>query len=85
MCMLSCFIHGQLCATPCTVVRQTLSMEFSRQEYIPEWVAIPSSCHTLDPPDPGIQSMSLQEGGFFTTEPPGKPQVTSVDGFKDER
>jgi len=26
-----------------------------------------------DHPDPGIESMSALAGGFFTSEPPGKP------------
>ena len=46
-------------------------MGFSRQEY---WSELPFP--TLgDLPDPGIEHMSLaQAGGFFTAEPPGKPQ-----------
>ena len=42
-----------------------------------EWVAIPPPG---DLPDPGIQPTSLSPalaGGFFTTEPPGKPYFTS--------
>ena len=39
-----------------------------------KWVAIASS---RDLPDPGIKPMSpALAGGFFTTEPPGKPTVT---------
>ena len=44
------------------------------QARILKWVAISSS---RDLPDPGIKSMSpALAGGFFTTEPPGKPTVT---------
>ena len=43
MCVLSCFSHVQLCATPWTVAHQApLSMGFSRQRIL-EWVAVPSS------------------------------------------
>ena len=45
-----------------------------------EWVAIPSS---RDLPDPGIEPESLTSpalaGGFFTTEPPGKPPLSLVN------
>ena len=70
-CVLGCV---QLFATPWTVARQApLSMEFSRQEH---WSGLP-----FPPPehlpDSGIEAMSLASlalaGGFFTTEPPGKP------------
>ena len=56
-------------ATPWTVALQApLSRGFPRQEY---QSAIPSSG---DLPDPGIKPMSpALAGGFFTTEPPGKP------------
>ena len=58
-------------ATPWTVVRQApLSMGLSSQEY---WSGLPF----LSPgnlPHPGIKPMSpALAGGFFTTEPPGKP------------
>ena len=65
----------QLFATPWTVAHKApLSMEFSRQEY---WSGLPfPSPGNL--PDPGIKPMSRAShalaGGFFTTEPPGKPQ-----------
>ena len=45
------------------------------QESTLKWAAIP----TPDLPDPGIETVSFQcsasyiAGGFFTTEPPGKP------------
>ena len=45
-----------------------------------EWIAISSSG---DLPDPGIEPSSpALAGGFFTTEPPGKPVVHV--GFKKE-
>ena len=55
VCMLSCFSHVRLFATPWTVACQApLSMEFSRQEY---WNGLP-----LPPagnlPDPGIEPTS---------------------------
>ena len=58
-------------ATLWTVARQVpLSMVFSRQEY---WSRLPFP-YPGDLPDPGIEPMSpALEGGFFTTEPPGRP------------
>ena len=66
VCMLSCV---QLFVTPWTVAHQApLSMEFSQQEY---WSGLP---FPLPLPNPGIKPMSpALAGGFFTTEPPGKP------------
>ena len=67
-CLLS---YVQLFATPWTVAHQApLSMGFPRQEY---WSGLP-----FPPPgdllDPGIEPKSpALAGGFFTTEPPGKP------------
>jgi len=41
------------------------------QARILEWVTI---SYSRDFPDPGIESASLAlAGGFFTSEPPGKP------------
>ena len=62
----------QLFATPWTIAYQaSLSMEFSRQGY---WRGLPFPTPG-DLPDPGIESASpALAGGFFTTEPPGKPQ-----------
>ena len=58
--------------TPQTAVRQALlSMGFSRQEY---WSGLPFP-FPGDLPDPGIEPNSpALAGGFFTTEPPGKPE-----------
>ena len=60
--------------TPWAMAHQALlSMEFYRQEY---WSGLPFPSPG-DLPDPGIEPASLVSpalaGGFFTTEPPGKP------------
>ena len=54
-----------------TVAHQaSQSMGFSRHEY---WSGLPFSSPG-DLPDPGIKSESpTLRSGFFTTEPPGKP------------
>ena len=62
--------------TPWTVAHQApLSMEFSKQEY---WSGLPFP-PPGNLPDPQIKSLtpvSLElAGGFFTTEPHGKPHV----------
>ena len=58
-------------ATTWTVAHQApLSMEFSRQEYYSGLPFPPPG----DLPDPGTEPDSpALVGGFFTTEPPGKP------------
>ena len=58
---------------PWTVAHQaSLSIEFSRQEY---WSGLPFP-PPRDLPDPGIKPASpALAGKFFTTEPPGKPQL----------
>ena len=58
-------------ATPWTVAHQApLLMGFPRQEY---WSGLPFPSPG-DLPDPGIEPASAAlAGGFFTTEPPGKP------------
>ena len=58
-------------ATPWTVAHQApLLMGFPRQEY---WSGLPFPS-PRDLPDPGIEPASpALAGGFFTTEPPGKP------------
>ena len=60
-----------LFATPWTVARQVLlSMGFPRQEY---WNGLPFP-PPGNLPDPGVEPTSpTLVGGFFTTEPPGKP------------
>ena len=67
--------HIQLFVTPWTVTSQAhLSTEFSRQEY---WSGLPCPSPG-DLPDPGIEHVFPVSpelaGGFFTTEPPGKPR-----------
>ena len=64
--------------TPWTIIRQApVSMEFSRQEY---WSGLPFPTPG-DLPDSGIEYVSLVSpvlaGGFFITEPPGKPKNVS--------
>ena len=67
--------------TPWTVAYQALlSMDFSRQEY---WTGLPFLI-PRDLPDPGIECASPElAGGFFTTEPPGKPFVMLSDLITD--
>ena len=64
--------------TPWTVACQApLSMGFPRQEYC-SGLPFPSPG---DLSDPGIEpTSSLWAGGFFTTEPLGKPTKTEVEG-----
>ena len=46
-------------------------MGFPRQEYWIPWIPSPG-----DLPDPGIKPVSpALAGGFFTAEPPGKPEM----------
>ena len=66
--------HVRLSETPWTVTYQaSLSMGFPRQEY---WCKLPFPSPG-DLPDPGVEHMSPASpalaGGFFTTEPLGKP------------
>ena len=71
-------MHVQSCLTLCDSMdcspQAPLSMEFSRQEY---WNRLPFPPQR-DLADPGIEPASpvspALAGGFFTTEPPGKPQ-----------
>ena len=68
---------AQLCpilCNPITVACQApLSMELSRQE---DWSGLPfASPGDLRGPGMELLSPSLA-GGFFTTEPPGKPSIT---------
>ena len=61
----------RLFVTLCTVARQaSLSMGFSRQEY---WSGLPFPS-SGDLPDPGTEpAFPALAGGFFATEPSGKP------------
>ena len=65
--------HVQIFVTPQTVAQAPLSLGFYNQEY---WRGLPFP-PPGDLPDPGIKPMSPAStafaGGFFTTEPPGKP------------
>ena len=66
---------AQSCPTSCdpwTIACQAPpSMGFSRQNY---WSGLPFPS-SGDLPDPGIKPTSpALAGGFFTTEPPGKPK-----------
>ena len=63
--------HVQLFATPRTVTYQAPpTVKFSRQE---SWSGLPFPSPG-DLPEPGIEPISFAlAGGFFTTEPPGKP------------
>ena len=62
-----------------TVAHQaTLFMGFSRQEY---WSGLPFP-PLGDLTDPGMESMSpASAGGFFPTEPPGKPNKKAEKGL----
>ena len=62
-------------ATPWTVAHQApLSMGFPRQEH---WSGL-SFRPPGDRPDPGTEPNSPElAGGFFTTEPPGKPLTST--------
>ena len=74
--VLSHFSHVWLFVTPWTIADQTLlSVGFSRQEY---WNGLPFPSPG-DLPDRGIKPTSpALAGGFFTTEPPGKPAMSAI-------
>ena len=76
VCVLSRFSHAQFFVTPWTIALQALlSMGFSRQEY---WCGLPFPSPG-DLPNLGTESGSpALAGGFFTTEPPGKPLFVAV-------
>ena len=65
------FGHIRLFVTPWPVACQApLSLGFCRQDYLSRLLFPPPE----DLPDPGIEPTSpALAGGFFTTEPPGKP------------
>ena len=70
-CVLSHFRLAQLFATLWAIADQTpLSTGLSRVRIL-EWVAAPSSRGSSQPRDQ--IGVSYLAGGFFTTEPPGKP------------
>ena len=77
MCVLSCFSRVQLFKTPWTVACQApLSMGYSRQEY---WSGFPCP-PPGDLPHPGIEPATLASpalaDGFFTADPPEKPNLS---------
>ena len=72
MCVHGCMLsHVQLCG-PMDYSLPNSSLSGIFQARILEWFTI---FYSRDPPDPGIQSMSLVSpalsGGFFATVPPG--------------
>ena len=73
-----CVLFTQSCPTLCDPMDCSppgSSVQGVLQARILEWVAIPFS---RDLPDSGIEPGSpALAGGFFTTEPPGKPTVDS--------
>ena len=74
MFMCACSVAVRLSVTPWALACQVLlSLEFSRQEY---WSGLPFPTPG-DLPNTGIEPVSpALAGGFFTTEPPGKPTFT---------
>ena len=75
-CMCVCSVVSDSLQTPWTVALQApLSMGFSRQEYLSGLPLSPAG----NLPDPRIEPMSpALAGGFFTTQPPGKPLEGSL-------
>ena len=72
--------HVRFFATPWTVAHQALlSIGFPKQEY---WSGLPFP-PPGNPPDPGIKpalpASPVLAGGFLTTEPRGKPNLTSTN------
>jgi len=68
--------------TPWAIACQApLSMGFPRQEY---WCGLPFASPE-DLPNPGVKSTSpALAGGFFTTEPAGKPNGILLSHKKDQ-
>ena len=66
----------------CVACQAPLSMGFSRQQY---WDGLTFSTPG-DLPNPGIKPGSLESpalaGRFFTSGPPGKPQISLLDSKK---
>ena len=74
--VLSCFNRVQLFATPLTTALQAPLVHRILQARILEWVAIPcSSIHSRPRDRTRVSCGSCTAGGFFTTEPAGKPYV----------
>ena len=77
--MLNHFSHVQFFVTPWTVASQALlSIGFSRQEYWSGLLCPPPG----DPPDPGIEPMSLRSPalahGSLPLAPPRKPKTIYI-------
>ena len=72
-CSLSCFSHVWLFVTPMDCSLPGSSVHEIFQAGILEWVAMPSSRASSQPRDQ--TRVSCIAGGFFTAEPPGKPQT----------
>ena len=72
VCVFSHYVVSDSFGTPWTVARQApLSTGFPRQEC---WNGLPFPSPG-DLPDPGIEPISPSlAGGYFSTEPPGKPK-----------
>ena len=65
--------------TPWTIACQApLSMEFSRQEYWSGLPFPPSGDLPTQRLNPHLLQYPATAGGFFTTEPPGKPLVKQI-------
>ena len=80
-----CLLVVSSSVTPWTVALQTsLSMGFPRQEY---WSGLVVTASSRDLPAPGIKPVSPASpalaGGFFITEPPGKPFVGQTTSMND--
>ena len=67
------YVLSESFVTPWTITHEVpLSLEFLRQEY---WNGLPFPAPG-SLPDPGIEPGSpVLAGGFFTTEPPAKPEA----------
>ena len=76
---LNFILHVQLFCKPMNCSSPGSSVQgFPRQEY---WIGLPFPSHR-DLPNPGIELTSPAfSGGFFTTEPPGKPHEVVWDHF----
>ena len=71
--LFSCEVVSDSFTTPWTVCQAPVSMGFPRQEY---WSGLPFPSPG-DLSNPGIEpTFPTLAGGFFTTEPAGKPEVS---------
>ena len=70
--------HVQLFCDPMEPTRLLLSMEFSRQEYLSGLPFPPSGDLPTQRLNPYLLQSPATAGGFFTTEPPGKPLVKQI-------